>query len=148
MSDPKPVLDQLNIVVTDMPAAVAFYRLLGVEIAETLPAWQPHHRTLSSVAAGFDADLDSASFAAVWNRGWPAGRAGVVIGFRVAERAEVDALYAKITSAGYRGQQAPYDTFWGARYAIVEDPSGIAVGIMSPSEDARRFAPPDPAGIA
>jgi hypothetical protein len=32
----------------------------------------------------------------------------------------------------------PYDAFWGARYAIVEDAGGNAVGIMSPVDPARR----------
>jgi uncharacterized glyoxalase superfamily protein PhnB len=41
-----------------------------------------------------------------------------------------------------RGRQPPYDTFWGARYAIVEDPHGNHVGLMSPSDPARKSAPP------
>jgi Glyoxalase/Bleomycin resistance protein/Dioxygenase superfamily len=43
-----------------------------------------------------------------------------------------------ITAAGYRGQQPPYDAFWGARYAVIEDPDGNAVGIMSPVDPDRR----------
>jgi uncharacterized glyoxalase superfamily protein PhnB len=38
--------------------------------------------------------------------------------------------------------QAPFDAFWGARYAIVEDPDGIAVGLMSPISANRRSPPP------
>jgi hypothetical protein len=37
-------------------------------------------------------------------------------------------------SAGYDTGQCPYDTFWGARYAIVGDQYGQHVGIMSSSE--------------
>ena len=33
-------------------------------------------------------------------------------------------------------QQEPYDAFWGARYAVVSDPDGNGVGIMSPVDDA------------
>jgi uncharacterized glyoxalase superfamily protein PhnB len=43
-----------------------------------------------------------------------------------------------MTSAGYSALAAPYDAFWGARYAIVEDPNGIAVGLMSPIDPGRR----------
>ena len=39
MTDDRPVLDQVNVVVRDMDAAVAFYRRLGVEIADTAPQW-------------------------------------------------------------------------------------------------------------
>jgi uncharacterized glyoxalase superfamily protein PhnB len=73
----------------------------------------------------------------------------VVVGFRVASRDDVDRLYADMTGAGYRGQQPPYDAFWGARYAVVEDPDGNAVGIMSPSDPDRRSVsrpPGQPAG--
>jgi uncharacterized glyoxalase superfamily protein PhnB len=66
----------------------------------------------------------------------------VVVGFHVASREEVDRLYGEMTAAGYRGLQAPYDAFWGARYAVVEDPDGIAVGLMSPkSAEHRSLAP-------
>jgi uncharacterized glyoxalase superfamily protein PhnB len=32
--------------------------------------------------------------------------------------------------------------FWGARYAIIEDPNGIPVGVMSPIEPGRKTSPP------
>jgi uncharacterized glyoxalase superfamily protein PhnB len=54
----------------------------------------------------------------------------------------VDEIYAGLTGAGYRGHQKPYDAFWGARYAIVEDPDGNAVGLMSPIEAEHKFWPP------
>ena len=137
------VLDQLNIVVRDMDAAVDFYRRLGIEIPETLPDWQAHHRT-ASTGGDVQLELDSTAFTPQWNEGWPDSRSGVVVGFRMATREDVDDLYAELTSAGYVGQQAPYDAFWGSRYAIVEDPSGNAVGLMSPIDEALRAAPPSP----
>lgn len=145
MTDPKPVLDQLNIVVPDVAEAVDFYRLLGVEIPETLPEWQVHHREFES-GDGLDAGLDSQAFAPDWNRGWPAQTSGVVVGFRVARRDAVDELHARVVAAGHRSQQEPYDAFWGARYAIVEAPGGTSIGIMSPVDEARRAAPPRPPG--
>ena len=143
MTRTRPVLDQLNIVVRDMDAAVEFYRLLGIEIPDTQPAWQSHHRT-AEMSGEVDLDLDSTAFTPDWNAGWPSAQPGVVVGFRVATRKDVDDLYEELTGAGHRGQQAPYDAFWGARYAIVEDPSGNAVGLMSPVDPARRSAPPSP----
>jgi len=137
----RPVLDQVNVVVTDMPAAVDFYRRLGMEVQDTGPEWDGHHRAVDT--GGLDMDLDSAAFAAVWDRGWPRATAGVVLGFRVQTREQVDELYADLTGAGHAGQQEPYDAFWGARYAVVADPSGNAVGIMSPIDPARR-SPQDP----
>jgi catechol 2,3-dioxygenase-like lactoylglutathione lyase family enzyme len=142
MSDDIPVLDQINLVVSNMDASVEFYRRLGVDIAPTLPEWEQHHRS-AATPDGLDFDLDSDAFAQQWNRGWSVGRTGAVIGFRVATRDAVDRIYAEMTGAGYRGQMPPHDAFWGARHAIVEDPDGNAVGIMSPSDPARR-RPPEP----
>jgi catechol 2,3-dioxygenase-like lactoylglutathione lyase family enzyme len=142
-----PVFDQFNIVVSDMDASVAFYRRLGLTIADTDPDWDRHHRTATQ-PDGIDLDLDSIEFARQWNRGWPeaaGGRTGV-LGFRVDARETVDATYEDLVSAGYTGQQPPYDAFWGARYAIVEDPDGNAIGLMSPIDPARRSTPAAPPG--
>lgn len=139
MASPQP--DQINLVVSDMDAAVAFYRRLGLKIPDTDPSWQAHHRT-AEVNGGLDLDLDSEEFARHWNRGWSGGRA--VIGFKVESRDEVDELYQELTDAGYRGQQPPYDAFWGARYAVIEDPDGNPVGVMSPVDSGRRSDPDFP----
>lgn len=89
-------------------------------------------------------DLDSREFAAVWNQGWPAGDSGAVLGLRFPTREAVDVLCAELTGDGYVGQQAPYDAFWGARYAVVQDPDGNAVGLMSPSDPEHRSIGPAP----
>lgn len=133
------MFDQINLVVRDMDAAVAFYRVLGLDIPDTMPEWQAHHRSANT--PGVDFDLDSARFARMWNEG---SRETPVITFKVPTRAAVDATYERVLAAGYRAQQPPYDAFWGARFAIVEDPDGNAVGLMSPIDDAYRSEPPTP----
>ena len=67
----KPVLNQLNIVVSDFGRSADFYRRLGIAVPPPLvnPAGTPFH------AAGRDGrdssiELDSADFARVWNPGW------------------------------------------------------------------------------
>src|SRR5262249_58825039 len=101
------------------------------------------HRS-ANVGAGLDLELDSSEFGAVWNRGQPDTKPRVVIGFRLADRDAVDRTYADLITEGYTGQQQPYDPFWGARYAVVEDPDGNSVGLMSPADDALRSPPPPP----
>jgi len=138
-------LDQINIVVRDMDAMAEFYGRLGVDIQTGPAEWAPHHRNSQS-DDGIGIDLDSQQFAAVWNQGWPGGP-GIVLGFRVPDRGSVDRLFDELTAAGYAGQQPPYDAFWGPRYAVVSDPDGNAVGLMSPPDDDRRSeGPPPPAG--
>jgi predicted lactoylglutathione lyase len=140
MTRQRPVLDQINIVVDHMNAAVDFYTRLGVEVGPAPDEWAGHHRSCDA-GAQIGVDLDSSTFAGTWNEGLSAD-AGVMIGFRVGERSDVDDLHSELTEAGYRSQQSPYDTFWGARYAIVEDPSGNAVGLMSQPDPAKRTMPP------
>jgi len=145
-----PTLNQVNIVSGNLDASIAFYRRLGIDIPDAR-VWRTasgaHHASAVEPAAPEAAglDLDSAAFARVWNRGW-AGRtdlAGrVVVGFAVAARGDVDRIYGEMIGAGHRGLQAPYDAFWGARYAIVEDPDGVAVGLMSPVSAEHRAQPP------
>ena len=107
------------------------------------PPWSDDHRS-ARTGQGLDFDLDSSTFAAQWNGGWPTGKTGVVIGFRLPTRDVVDATHDDLVGAGYVSQQSPYDAFWGARYAVVEDPDGNSVGLMSPIDLAKRSAPPDP----
>jgi catechol 2,3-dioxygenase-like lactoylglutathione lyase family enzyme len=143
MTDDRPLLDQVNVVVRDMDAAIAFYRRLGVEIAETAPQWAHQHRSAVLPDDGMHFDIDVTAFASQWDQGWPTGASGAVIGFRVERRETVDAIYADLVAHGAVGQQPPWDAFWGARYAVVEDPDGNAVGIMSAMDPARRSPAPD-----
>jgi len=139
----KPVLNQVNMVVTDMSATVAFYRRLGLTIPETDPDWASHHRT-AEVPGDIDLDFDSAEFARAWDKGWASGPRMGVLGFSVSSREAVNDIYRDLTEAGYTGEQQPYDTFWGTRYAVIQDPDGNPVGIMSPVDPARRSLPTPP----
>ena len=148
VSQPVPplALGQINIVVRDVRRSLPFYRLLGVSIDEcALVEWAPHHAN-GTAANGVRVELDSVAFAQVWNPGLDVTRLGsaTIPFFHVAAREDVDRVHARVTAAGYRSQKAPADGFWGARYAIVEDPDGNAVGITSAVDDARRLPPPPP----
>jgi len=143
MGSSRPVFNQLNLVVRDMYEMVRFYERLGVEIAPTVEPWDRHHRTISA-DEGIDFDLDSNAFATQWNQGWPSDKIGAVLGFRIESADAVDAIYEDLTRAGYVGQQPPYDGFMGARYAVVADPDGNSVGLMSRRDPARATIPPPP----
>jgi uncharacterized glyoxalase superfamily protein PhnB len=69
----------------------------------------------------------------------------VVVGFALPSREAVDERYAALTAAGHAGRQPPFDAFWGARYAIVADPDGNHIGLMSPLDPAQKHWPPVPA---
>jgi uncharacterized glyoxalase superfamily protein PhnB len=139
MSSSAAVFSQLSLVVSDMDAALDFWRRFGLQISVG-----PDGRHASaSLADGLVIEWDTADFAAQWDSGSP-GPVGnsTVIGFAVPSRSAVDKLFADLIVGGYQGHQVPYDTFWGTRYAIVDDPDGNAVGIMSPVEQDRKYWPP------
>lgn len=128
-------LDQLNLVVTDVDASGAFYARLGLSFDEVLA--QHHLSAARTDDIPIDFELDSTSSVLKWNAGWSGG-AGVVLGFKVDSRDEVDSLVETLTASGVPVQQPPHDAFWGARYAVVSDPDGNAVGIMGPIDPDRR----------
>jgi catechol 2,3-dioxygenase-like lactoylglutathione lyase family enzyme len=137
----QPKLNQLNIVVRDMDATLAFYRRLGFVI-DAEPGAQ---HVEVPMGGGLSVEFDDTETVAVWDSGWPGNTGGsVVLGMALPTRAAVDATYEDISTAGHRGRQVPYDAFWGSRYAIVEDPDANPVGLMSPIEESRKTWPPAP----
>lgn len=147
----KPTFDQINIVCGDLRRSMAFYRRLGVDISDAR-VWHTstgaHHASADERSSDrvIGLDLDSTAFAQRWNVGWK-GRTDligrIVVGFGFPSRSDVDEVFRDMTGAGYRGLQEPYDAFWGARYAVIEDPDGIAVGLMSPVSEDKKSPPPD-----
>jgi uncharacterized glyoxalase superfamily protein PhnB len=137
--------NQINLVVRDMAQTLGFYRRLGLDIPERAVWSAGEHRHHAKVETGGDARLefDSRPFARHYNAGFAAERGRVVIGIALESRAAVDALWAHLLNEGAQGLQPPYDAFWGARYAIVEDPDGNPVGLTSPVDPALRSAPPE-----
>jgi uncharacterized glyoxalase superfamily protein PhnB len=135
---------QLNLITSDLDAAIAFYSRLGVvpEVTEGVHAEARLHD-------GVTIEWDTVDSVATWDSHQPASTGGsTVIGFALPARDAVDALYAELTAAGYHGHQVPHDAFFGARYAIVDDPDGNPVALMSPISAEHRHWPPRPAPSA
>jgi uncharacterized glyoxalase superfamily protein PhnB len=73
-------------------------------------------------------DVDDEAAVPSWNAG--STGVGVTIGFEVDTADEVDVLVARLAAAGHVVQQPPYDAPWGQRFAVVQDPDGVAVSFM------------------
>ena len=142
-----PILDQLNLVVSDMKQSIEFYRAIGLEIPDST-VWSTDtgaHHVVMKMPDGFELALDSHALAEDYNAGWRAfnGEGNrSVMSFRYADAEEVDRVFEHVVSLGYGASQPPYYTFWGSRYAIVVDPDGNHVGLMSPPDREHRGAPP------
>ncbi|HLY78686.1 MAG TPA: VOC family protein [Caulobacteraceae bacterium] len=136
---------QINLVARDVAATLAFYRRIGLDIPAS-GVWEEKghaHHAKADGAGPVDLEFDSRRLAHAYNAGFAAERGRVVIGVELASRDAVDTLWTGLLEEGAQGLQPPYDAFWGARYAIVEDPDGNPVGLSSPVDPARRAGPPE-----
>ena len=141
----KATFSQINLVARDVLESIAFYRRLGLD-APDAAAWRSGghgHHAKAEGTGDVDLEFDSHKLARVYNQGFAAERGRVVIGLSLESRAAVDTLWTELIAEGAQGLQPPFDAFWGARYAIVEDPDGNPVGLMSPVDPDRRSAPPE-----
>jgi predicted lactoylglutathione lyase len=128
-------LNQVNLIVTDLERAKEFWAVLG---------WQstPRHpkAALISFPNGMDLVLHEPEFAKRWDPGFSGASAGsMVIDVNLPGREAVDDTYTRVLAAGYRSSVEPWDTFFGARYAIVCDQDGHRIGLKSPQDPARSY---------
>lgn len=135
----EPVLSSVDVVTSDVAASSSFYRRLGLEHTVWPAEGEPHHVTIR-MPGGVELMLNSVKLAKSYDpSATDEGRAYLI--FSVPTREAVDERFADLTGAGHEAIAPPFDAFWGARYAIVRDPGGIAVGIMSPSDEEHKQAP-------
>jgi catechol 2,3-dioxygenase-like lactoylglutathione lyase family enzyme len=125
-----PNLNVVGIVVADMGKSLAFYRRLGLEV----PAAEdksPHveHVLPGGIKLAWDTVETIHSFDPEWTP--PSGGHRVGLAFECDAPAEVDRLHAELVTAGYESYKAPWDAFWGQRYAVVHDPDGNTVDLYS-----------------
>jgi catechol 2,3-dioxygenase-like lactoylglutathione lyase family enzyme len=127
-----PRFDLIGLVVADMAASLAFYRALGLDLPADADA-QPHVE--HPLPGGLRLAWDTVDTIRSFDPGWapPSGGHQVALAFACDSPAEVDATYAALVEAGHEGHKAPWDAFWGMRYAIVHDPDGNAVDLFAPT---------------
>ena len=122
-----PLLSAIGIVSKDLRASIRFYGLLGVTFPE--PDGDHVEATLPS---GLRLMLDDLKLVKELDPEWtePKGhRMGLA--FECGSPAEVDALHARVVAAGHASKTAPWDAFWGQRYAQVVDPDGNVVDLFA-----------------
>lgn len=124
-----PKLDLVGISVSDMGAAIAFYRRLGVEFPEGAEGEGHVEATVGTMRVALDSDEVMRSFDPGWE---PGGRGRLDIAFLCDSPAEVDSLHAELSQVGKGSHLAPFDAFWGQRYAVVSDPDGTHVSLFAP----------------
>jgi uncharacterized glyoxalase superfamily protein PhnB len=129
-----PTFSAIGIVTSNMPAAMAFYRDLGLDLpAEADQAPHAEFELPGGLRLMWD-PLDTVrSFDPDYTPSTGDGR--VSLAFGCADPADVDATYDRMTKAGHAGHKAPWDAPWGQRYAVLHDPDGNGVDLFAPLGD-------------
>lgn len=120
----------VGLVVNDLDASIRFYRLLGLAFADA----SPDGGYIEVITPnGYRISLNSVAMVQGFDPGWraPQGSNRISLAFKCGSPAEVDATYARVLQAGYAGHKAPWDAFWGQRYAVVLDPDGNTVDLFA-----------------
>jgi len=125
-----PRFDAIGLVVADMAAALAFYRRLGLPVPDDADE-APHVEVVlpGGLRMLFDTQETIRSFDAGWTP--PSGGHTTSLAFACDDPASVDAVHDELVGSGYRSHLAPWDAFWGQRYATVLDPDGNPVDLFA-----------------
>lgn len=124
-----PILDMIGLVASDMQATAAFYRLLDLDFstADEGPYIEVATRGGLRISINDLKMIKSMEPDYVQAVGQRTGLA-----FLCETPSGVDAKYAEILAAGHPSHKAPWDAFWGQRYAQVIDPDGNVVDLFVP----------------
>ena len=122
--------DMIGLTVRDMAAALRFYRLLELDIPEGAES-EDYAQVITP--NGYRISWNTLEMVESIDPDWvePAGQR-IGLAFKCDSPQSVDALYSAIVAAGYAGHKAPWDAFWGQRYAVVLDPDGNKVDLFAP----------------
>lgn len=122
-------LDAFGLVCEDMAESVRFYRLLGLDIPDGAEGEQ--HVDVE-LGGGVRLMFDTVELIESFSEWEPAsGGHRMSLAFRCVDPADVDRTHAAVVGAGYTSLAAPFDAFWGQRYATVADPDGNPVDLYA-----------------
>lgn len=125
-----PRIAVIGLVAADLSRSFGFYRRLGVDLPEDA-AGQPHVEVTlpGGLRLAFDTVDTIRSFHAEYVHG--AAGSGPSLAFDCGTPGEVDGTYTQLLALGGSSVLAPFDAFWGQRYATVADPDGNHVDVFA-----------------
>ena len=83
----------------------------------------------SGIRLMFDTHETMKSFDPSWSPG--TGSPTVTMAFSLGSPDEVDAKHDELVEAGGASHLAPWDAFWGMRYAVMRDPDGNELSLYA-----------------
>ena len=101
-----PAFGAIGLVVADMPAAVAFYRRLGLEFGSDTDDHE-ECELAGGVRLMLDTEESIQPFTPRWSR--PSGGPRAALAFALPTPEDVDATFADLVGAGYRAEREPWN---------------------------------------
>lgn len=119
----------IDIVVADMAASLAFYRLLGLPVPDGQEGEvQVQIDTPGGATIGLLTEAMMRQAYPDWTT--PTGQR-VTFACRCDTPAELDETFTRMVAGGHEGRKAPWDSEWGQRYAMLGDPDGNRVDLYA-----------------
>jgi len=122
----RPAVDAISIICSDLERSVTFYRTIGCDLPD--PDGTGH---LACDLGGVRLMLDTKDVVAMSSagEGVPSAPGRVSLAARCATPEAVDEIHDLLVPLGQGSSLAPFDAFWGQRYATVLDPDGSSVDL-------------------
>ena len=135
-------LYMLGLIVRDMPAALAFYRCLGLAIPEGSEE-QAHVEIKMGNGLTFFLDSKPGRWDPQFGRELEArdeaagSQYPLLLEFYLGQADALNAKYQELMDHGYQGFREPYATSFGMVFAMVKDPDGNTVLLSADAEPAK-----------
>jgi catechol 2,3-dioxygenase-like lactoylglutathione lyase family enzyme len=124
-----PQLHTVGLVVQDMAKSLDFYRCLGLNIA---PGEEKSPHVEFNGPNGYNMGFVSQAMVKQTDPKWADGFGNRInLQFAFAKPEDVDGAHERLIGAGYASYQAPWDAFWGQRFARVIDPDQNVVNLFA-----------------
>jgi catechol 2,3-dioxygenase-like lactoylglutathione lyase family enzyme len=121
-------LEAIGITTADQAASLRFYGLLGVAVPDP-----GEDHVEAQVRGGLHLMWDTEELIRQIEPDLPSPvRQRIVLAFRCADPADVDATYERVVDAGFESKAEPWDAFWGQRFAYLRDPDGNIIALFAP----------------
>lgn len=122
-------LDMIGITAADVDASLAFYRALGLGAPES-SGGEPYVEI--TLDGGIRISWNALSMVKEIDPEWeePKGQR-IGLAYLCESPDEVNQRHDALVTAGYQSHKAPWDAFWGQRYAQVLDPDGNVVDLFA-----------------
>ncbi|TQF74991.1 glyoxalase [Rhodococcus spelaei] len=123
-----PCISLIGLVTADMARSFDIYRRLGLDLpAESVT--EPHFEV--TLPGGLRLAWDTVDTIRSFHPDFTPSAGGPALAFDCGSPADVDAKYTELTGVGCVGELAPFDAFWGQRYATLKDPDGNTVDLFA-----------------